>query len=264
MRAAKEPILSVAILVILAMVCIAAGIIGPEGAMEMDFGYLLSPPSAKHILGTDQLGRDMFKMALYGGRVSLLIGTMASFITAAIAVVYGAAAGLAPKHIDNFLMRLIDLFMSIPTILYIISIQAALGKPTVLSLSIVIGATSWMGIAKITRAEVRQMHKGEYILAAQLMGASPIYILWRHLLPNFMPSIMPMLIHNFSHAIASEATLSFLGLGMPPGTATWGTLMSLSQEALLTNSWWVIAAPSIFLIIALICITNIGEYFRGK
>ncbi|MDR1688748.1 MAG: ABC transporter permease [Clostridiales bacterium] len=260
----KKPFVSTAVLAGIVLVCVLADIIAPGDAARMDFDALLKAPSIAHLFGTDPLGRDLFKMILHGGRVSLVIGLFSSVITAFIALFYGALAGLAPKWLDNLLMRFTDLIMSVPSILFTVSILAVLGKPNVLSLSVVIGVTSWMNIAKIVRAQVRQIHKSEYILSAKLMGAKFLYMLRQHLLPNIMPSIMFMLIFNVSQAIAAEATLSFLGLGMPPGTATWGFLMSLSQDALLTNSWWLVVIPSLFLITTLVCMTNIGEYFRRK
>jgi peptide/nickel transport system permease protein len=257
-----KPVYSISLLLLVAFVCVCAGILAPGDPTRMDFDALNTPPNAAHIFGTDQLGRDIFKMILHGGRVSLFIGLCASAISALIAMIYGAAAGLTAKWLDNFLMRFSELLLSIPSILYVVSIQAILGKPTALSISVVIGITSWMGIAKIVRAEVRQIGRSEYISASRLMGARFAYILRRHLLPNFMPSIMFMLIYNVSQAIATEATLSFLGLGLPPGAVSWGTLMSSAQDALLTNSWWIICIPTLFLITTLICITNIGEYLR--
>ena len=264
MNKQKKPIISCTILGIIILAAALADVFAAGNPMRMDLESLLMPPGGEYIFGTDQLGRDLFKMVLHGGRISLIIGLLASAISAAIAMIYGALAGLSPKWLDNALMRLTEIIMSVPSILYIVSIQAILGQPTMISLSIVIGITSWMNIAKIVRAEVRQIHRSEYILSSRLMGAKFMYILRRHLLPNFMPSIMFMLIYNISQAIAAEATLSFLGLGMPPGTATWGVLMSLAQDALLTNSWWVILIPTLFLITTLVCITSIGEYLRRK
>jgi peptide/nickel transport system permease protein len=257
-----KPVYSVSLLLLIAFACACAGILAPGEPARMDFDALNMPPNAAHIFGTDQLGRDIFGMLLHGGRVSLFIGLSASAVSALIAMVYGAVAGLAARWLDNLLMRFSELLLSVPSILYVVSIQAILGKPTVLSISFVIGVTSWAGIAKIVRTEVRQIGGSEYISASRLMGARFFYILRRHLLPNFIPSIMFMLIYNVSQAIAAEATLSFLGLGLPPGAVSWGALMSLAQDALLTNSWWIICIPTLFLVATLVCITNIGEYLR--
>jgi peptide/nickel transport system permease protein len=260
----KKPVASAAILGCILLACVLADLIAPGDAARMDFAALLNPPGADHVFGTDSLGRDLLKMILHGGRVSLFIGLLASAVTAFIAVVYGTLAGLAPRWLDNLLMRFTELVLSVPSILYVVSILAIIGTTDMFSLSMVIGATSWMSIAKVVRAEVRQVHRNDYVLASKLMGGGFFYTLRNHLLPNFLPGIMFMLIYNVSQAIAAEATLSFLGLGMPPGDPTWGSLLSMSQDALLTNSWWIIVIPSLFLITTLVCMTNIGEYFRRK
>lgn len=228
----------------------------------MDFNALSVPPCAAHILGTDDMGRDLLAMLLHGGRVSLLIGLLAASIAAITAILYGGLAGLGPRWLEGLLMRLAELLMSVPAILYTVTVLAIFGAPGALSLAVVIGATSWMPVAKLIRAEVRQLHRSEYILAARLSGAKFPYLLLRHLLPNMLPTVSFALIHNISHAIAAEATLSFLGLGMPPGSATWGALMSLSREALFTGSWWVVLIPSLFLIATLVAIANIADYCR--
>ena len=117
-------------------------------------------------------------------------------------------------------------------------------------------------MAKMVRSEVRQMRDAEYVLAARSMGAGFFYILWHHLMPNFMSAIMFMVVTNLGSAIAAEATLSFLGLGLPTSVISWGSLMSLSQKAMLTGAWWLLIIPGVFLVITLICITEIGEYLR--
>jgi peptide/nickel transport system permease protein len=249
---------------LIVLVCLFAWLIAPGNPTRMEFDALLKAPSAAHLFGTDQLGRDVFKMVLHGGRVSLFIGALSAAISAVIAVIYGAVAGLAPRWLDNALMRATELVMSVPSILYVVTIQAILGKPTPVSLALVIGITSWTSIAKIVRTEVRQIHGSEYILSARLSGAKFGYVLRKHLLPNVLPSVMFMLIYNVSTAIAAEASLSFLGLGLPPNSASWGALMSTAQDALLTNSWWLILIPTTLLVTTLICITNIGEWLRRR
>lgn len=133
-----------------------------------------------------------------------------------------------------------------------------------MSLSVIIGLTSWMNISKIVRSEVRQIRQSDYILAARTMGGGFWYILGRHLLPNFISSIMFMVVTNMGQAMITESTLSFLGLGMPLTTVSWGSLLSMSEEVLLTNCWWIIVIPGAVLITTLVCITEIGEYVRKK
>ena len=178
------------------------------------------------------------------------------------AIIYGCVSGLAGPRIDDLLMRFTEILMSIPQILLVIFLQAIWGEPTVLSIGIVLGATGWMAVAKMVRSEVRQMRDAEYVLAARSMGAGFFYILWHHLMPNFMSAIMFMVVTNLGSAIAAEATLSFLGLGLPTSVISWGSLMSLSQKAMLTGAWWLLIIPGVFLVITLICITEIGEYLR--
>jgi peptide/nickel transport system permease protein len=208
------------------------------------------------------MGRDLFTLVLYGGRSSLIIGIASSIISTFIAVVVGTASGLSSERIDDLIMRGVELLMSLPSILLILFLQALWGQATYLSLSIIIGITGWMNIAKIVRSEVRQIGESDYILAARTMGGGFWYILGRHLLPNYVPAIMFMVVSNISSAIITESTLSFLGLGLPLTEISWGSLLSMSQEALLSNYWWIIVIPGTVLITTLVCITNIGEYIR--
>lgn len=260
----KRPSAAIGVLIVISAACILANIIAPYTVDQMDPSSLDSPPGAGHIFGTDTLGRDLFSMILYGGRNSLFIGLLAAAISTAIAVVYGCISGMAGEKVDDVMMRFAEMLMSIPSILIIIFLQALWGEASPLSIAVVIGVTGWMNISKIVRSEVRQIGRSDYILAARTMGGSFMYILWRHLFPNFISSIMFMVVTSIGSAIATEATLSFLGLGLPLTTVSWGSLMSMSQEVLLSNCWWIIILPGIFLITTLVCITDIGEYIRKK
>jgi len=233
-----------------------------RGATRMNFDAFMMPPSAAHWFGTDPLGRDLFLMICHGGRVSLHVGLLATVFATLIAMVYGAAAGLAGETADALLMRAVELLLSVPSILYVVTIQAILGAPSPTSIAVVIGLTSWMNMAKMIRAEVLRVRRTEYVLSALHMGGGFMYVLGRHLLPNFVPAILFMVVSNVGSAIAAEATLSFMGIGLPATVVSWGSLMSLSQNALLTGKWWMILIPGLFLVTALVCVTNIGEYYR--
>lgn len=258
----RRPNISIAILAVLVMACVLAGVIAPYAVNQMDASAINSAPDSSHIFGTDTLGRDLFSMILYGGRDSLFIGMLASLISTAIAVVYGCVSGLAGRRVDDFMMRFTEMMMSIPTILLIIFLQAIWGEATPVSIAVVIGLTSWLYIAKIVRSEVRQIRNSDYVLAARTMGGGFFYILWHHLMPNFVSSIMFMVVSNIGAAIGLEATLSFLGLGLPLTSVSWGSLMSMSQEVLLSGSWWIIILPGVFLVTTIVCVTDIGEYIR--
>ena len=159
-------------------------------------------------------------------------------------------------------MRLTEIFLSIPSLLLIVLLQAVWGKAGVISLSLVIGATSWTGVAKVVRTEVRQLRSCGYVVAARCMGAGFFRILRRHLLPNFLSSILFMVVMNVRSAIAAESTLSFLGLGLPLEVISWGSMLSLSEKALLSGAWWVILPPGIVLVVTMVCLTDIGNYLR--
>lgn len=260
----KKPKISMTILVIIALSGLFAGVIAPYGPEDMDSMAVNLAPGAGHLFGTDSMGRDLFSMILYGGRVSLYIGILSGLISTAVAVVYGTAAGLAGERVSDLLMRFSELMMSIPSILLVIFFQAMWGQPTMTSMAVIIGLTGWMNISKIVRSEVRQIGKSDYILAARTMGGGFWYILGRHLLPNFISSIMFMVVTNIGQAMITESTLSFLGLGLPLTAVSWGSLLSMSQEVLLTGCWWMIFIPGAVLITTLMCITEIGEYVRRK
>ena len=180
------------------------------------------------------------------------------------AVVYGAVSGLAGEKISDLMMRFAEFVMSIPSILLIIFFQAIWGKATVFSLSVIIACVSWMNISKIVRSEVRQIRQSDYVLAAGIMEGGFWYIFRRHLLPNFVSSIMFMVVTNIGQAMITESTLSFLGLGLPLTTVSWGSLMSLSQEALLSGYWWIIVIPGFVLVTTLACVTDLGESVRRR
>lgn len=203
-------------------------------------------------------------MIWYGGRVSLLIGFLATAISTVLAVLFGAVSGLAPRWLDDLLMRLTEIFLSIPSLLLVVLLQAILGKASVVSLSVVIGVTSWTSVAKVVRSEVRRLRGSEYVLAARCMGAGFFHILRRHLAPNFFPSIMFMVVMNIRSAIAAESTLSFMGLGLPLEVISWGSMLSLAENALLSGSWWIILIPGTFLVVTLLCVTGVGNWLRGE
>lgn len=257
-----KPIVSMAFLAVIVLGCLLCDFFIPKDPTYMDLYNANMAPNSEFWFGTDTMGRDIFSMIWYGGRISLLIGFCSAVISAVTAILFGAVSGLAPKWLDDGLMRLTEIFLSIPSLLLIILIQAVLGKANVLSISFVIGITSWTGIAKVVRTEVRQIRNSEYVLAARCMGAGFFRILWKHLAPNFASSIMFMVVMNIRSAIGAESTLSFMGIGLPLEVISWGSMLSLSEKALLSGSWWIILIPGAFLIVTLLCVTNIGNYLR--
>lgn len=256
------PYISVTVLALIAAGCIIGSIVYSDSAYYMELSQISMAPGKGHIFGTDTLGRDLFSVIWCGGRISLTVGLLATLISTVIAVIYGAAAGLASQKVDDVMMRFTEILMSVPQMLFVMFLQAMMGDANVISISVVIGVTGWMAVAKMVRSEVRQLRSSGFVMAARSMGGGFFYILYRHLMPNFMSAVMFMIVTNIGGAISMEATLSFLGLGLPAEIVSWGSLMSLSQRAMLTGAWWILMIPGIFLVITLICITEIGEYLR--
>ena len=257
-----KPVLSAGILAVILLGCFLAEAVMTKDPSYMDLLNYNKAPDREFLFGTDTMGRDIFSMIWYGGRISLTIGALSTLISTVVAVVIGAFSGAAPQWMDNLLMRFTEIFLSVPSLLLVILFQAILGKANVLSLSIVIGLTGWTSIAKVVRTEVRQIRNSEYVIASRCMGGRFFHILWKHLAPNFVSSIMFMVIMNVRSAIISESTLSFMGIGLPLEIVSWGSMLSLSEKALMTNSWWIILIPGIFLVGTLLCLTTIGNYMR--
>lgn len=257
-----KPVFAAVFLFLIVSGCLACNLIMTKDPDYMDLNHFNLSPNAEFLFGTDTMGRDIFSMIWSGGRISLWIGVISTMISTSIAILFGAASGIAPGWADTLLMRLNEILLSVPNLLMVLLIQAILGRANVWSISFVIGITSWMSIAKIVRIEVRQLRSSEYVIASKCMGGSFFHILWNHLTPNFISPIMFMVIMNIRNAIVAESTLSFMGIGLPVETISWGSMLSLSEKALLTNSWWIILIPGGFLLETLLCITSLGNYLR--
>ena len=259
-----KPMVSVAILLLIVLGCVCAEWIMTKDPTYMDLLNYNKAPDREFLFGTDTMGRDIFSMIWYGGRISLIIGGLSTVISTLIAVIVGAFSGMAPAWLDEAIMRFTEIFLSVPSLLLIILLQAIMGKATVLSLSFVIGVTSWTSIAKVVRTEVRQIRNSEFVIASRCMGGGFFHILWKHLAPNFFSAIMFMVIMNVRTAMMSEATLSFMGIGLPVEIITWGSMLSLAEKALMTDSWWIILIPGLFLVVTVLCLTNIGNACRQQ
>lgn len=259
-----KPVISALILIVILFCCVFCEIIMTKDPTYMDLQNCSVAPCREFLFGTDTMGRDIFSMIWYGGQISLFIGIASTLISTLVAIILGAVSGCAPQWIDALLMRLVEIVLSVPNLLIIVLLQAILGKANVFSIALVIGITSWTSIAKVVRTEVRQMRNCEYVTAAKCMGGGFFHILWRHLTPNFFSSIMFMVVMNIRSAIIAESTLSFMGIGLPLEVISWGSMLSLAEKALMTKAWWIILIPGIFLVITLLCITNLAGFLRKQ
>lgn len=258
----KFPMFSLLALTAIVIPCLACRLIMTKDPFYMDLMHCNEAPGKEFIFGTDAMGRDIFSMIWYGGRISLAIGFLATFFSTVLAVLVGSISGLAPARFDGILMRLTELILSVPGLLLTVFLQALFGRANVYSLSAVIGLTGWMSMAKVVRTEVLQLKNTDYVLAARCLGGGFFHILLRHLAPNFIPSVLFMAVMNVRNAIVAESTLSFMGLGLPVEVVSWGSMLSLSENALFSRAWWIILIPGAFLVGTLLCLTNLGDYMR--
>ena len=259
-----KPVGSVIVLAVVVLGCMGCDWFALKDPAFMDLKNCSVMPGRLFWFGTDVMGRDIFSGIWYGGRISLFIGFASTVISTGMAVVIGSVSGMAPPWLDEWIMRFAEIFMSVPGLLLIILLQAVLGDANVVTLSLVIGITGWTAMAKVVRTEVRRLRGSEYVIASRCMGGGFFYILWKHLAPNFVSSIMFMVVMNIRSGIVTESTLSFMGIGLPLEILSWGSMLSLSERALLGGEWWMIVIPGAFLVTTLLCVTNIGNYLRRE
>ena len=257
-----KPIFSAAVLTLIVLGCLFCEVLLTHDPTYLDLAHCNEAPSREFLFGTDPMGRDIFSMIWYGGRISLTIGVLSTLLSTAIAILFGTVSGCAPDWLDRLLMRLTEILLSVPNLLLVVLLQAILGTANVLTLSLVIGLTSWASIAKVVRTEVRRLRSSEYVLASRCMGGGFFHVLRQHLAPNFFSSILFMVVMNVRSAIIAESTLSFMGLGLPIEVVTWGSMLSLAEKALMTDAWWILLIPGAFLVVTLLCITTLGDYLR--
>ena len=263
-KGAKMPVISLVILGLIVAGCLILPFVIGKDPSYMDLMNANQAPSQQFLFGTDTMGRDIFTMIWSGGRISLFIGCVSTLISTVIAILFGGLSGIAPQWADTLLMRFTEIFLSIPNLLLVILLQAILGKANVLSVSLVIGVTSWASIAKVVRTEVRQIRSSDYVTASRCMGGGFFQVLGRHLTPNFLPAIQFMVVMNVRSAIVAESTLSFMGMGLPLETVSWGSMLSLAEKALLTGSWWMIIVPGGFLVVTLMAMTEVGQFLQKE
>lgn len=250
-------ILTVIIALVLAAVYLC-GIFIPDDAAAGDFLNAKLPPGKEHPFGTDALGRDLFMRTLKGLAVSITVGLAASAISAVIAVIVGIAASTGSKAVDAVINWVIDLVMGVPHTILIILISFSLGGG-ITGLLAGIAATHWCSLARLIRAEVLQLRTMQYVAVSRKMGKSGGWILRRHLLPHLAPQFIVGLILMFPHAILHEASISFLGFGLPPEQPAIGIILSESMRYISSGMWWHAVLPGLTLVLIVLLIDKLGD-----
>ena len=226
---------------------------------QTDLRNLRSGPSAAHLLGTDDLGRDIFARLLYGGRVSIAVGVASMLLQMAIGVTLGAAAGYFGGVTDKVIMRMVDIIMCFPFFVIAVALAAVIGG-SIWNLILIIGMLMWPGIARIVRTEVLTIRDNEYIMAAKALGLSPVQIIVKEVLPNVFSSILVASTLAVANGILMESTLSFLGLGVRP---SWGNMLVAAQNmAVLKNQWWMWIPAGAAVVLMVLAINFLGDGLR--
>jgi peptide/nickel transport system permease protein len=249
-----------AIVLVLALMAAAAPLVSPHDPHKPDVKRILEPPSTRHWLGTDQIGRDVLSRMLYGARVSLAVGFVSVGIATAIGIALGAGAGYHGGPVDGAVMRLVDLMLVFPRFFLLLAVLAFL-KPSIWTIMVVIGLTGWMGVARLVRAEFLALKEREFVIWSQSIGASAFRIIWRHILPNAMGPVLVAMTLGIPAAILTESGLSFLGLGVRPPYATWGNILNEGKEVI-ELAWWLSVYPGLAILVTVLSYNLLGEGIR--
>jgi peptide/nickel transport system permease protein len=253
------------ILTAIVLLALFADRVAPAGPNDQDIAARLRPPAMvggtwSRPLGTDELGRDVLSRLLYGGRVSLMVGLLAVAVSCPLGVVIGLASGFFGGWIDRALMRLTDIQLAIPTILLAMALVTVLG-PGVANLIITLSVTGWTIYARLIRGETLALRDRDFIEATRAAGAGQARIMFRHVLPNVVSPVIVVATFAVGSMVVLEATLSFLGIGVPLRVATWGSMLS-SGRTYLKSAWWITAFPGLAIFVTVLAINALGDSMR--
>jgi ABC-type dipeptide/oligopeptide/nickel transport system permease subunit len=262
----KWGLVAAAVLAIVVGGALLAPWIAPYSPLTVDIQHRLGPPAwmdggaRTHLLGTDQIGRDLLSRVIYGGRVSLVIGTVAVLISSSIGVLLGLAAGYFAGRVDWLIMTLVNVMLTFPFVLLALAVIAVLG-PSLVNMIIVLGVADWPLYARVIRAETLAIREREFVMAGRALGMSHLRIVFRQILPNLVSVIVVIATLQVARVIILESFLSFLGLGVQPPTPAWGNMLGEGRVYML-NSWWIATFPGLAIFITTLAINLMGNALR--
>ena len=262
----KWGVVAAAIMLGIVVSAVAAPWLAPYSPVEVDIQHRLGPPAwmdggkREHVLGTDQIGRDLFSRMIYGGRVSLLIGVAAVLVSSTIGVLLGLGAGYFGSRTDWIIMTLVNVMLTFPFVLLALAVIAVLG-PSLVNMIIVLGVADWPLYARVIRAETMAIRERDFITAGRALGMSHVRIIFRQILPNLVSVIVVIATLQVARVIILESFLSFLGLGVQPPTPAWGNMLGEGRVYML-NSWWIAAFPGAAIFITTLAINLMGNALR--
>jgi len=236
--------------------------LAPYDPNAIDLKNILAPPSVEHLFGTDQLGRDVCSRMIWGAGISLKVGFVATGIAILIGTILGAVAGYYGGWVDSVIMRFVDIMLCFPTFFLILAVIALL-EPSIWNIMIIIGITGWMGITRLVRADFISLKERDFILAARAIGASDLRIIFGHMLPNAMASILVTATLGVAGAILTESALSFLGIGVQPPTPSWGNILTAGKDNI-DIAWWLSLYPGLAILLTVLGYNLLGESIRDS
>jgi peptide/nickel transport system permease protein len=235
--------------------------LAPYGPNEQDILKRLQPPDpAAHVLGTDEVGRDILSRLIYGARISLLVGVIAVGLSCPLGVLVGLVAGYSGRRVDSVLMHVTDIQLAIPTILLAIAVVAVLG-PGLPNVILTLSVTGWTLYARLVRGETLTVKTRDFVQAARANGAGDARIMARHVLPNVISPVIVVAVFAVANMIVLEATLSFLGLGVEPSVVTWGRMLN-GGRLYLRTAWWLTAFPGLAIFVTVLAVNLLGDHLR--
>lgn len=253
-------VISAMFIIMILAFALFAPFVARQNPSTIDTSSILSGPSASHVFGTDTLGRDVFSRIVYGSRISLSIGFIAVGIAVIVGLFFGSIAGYYGGRIDSVVMRFVDIMLCFPTFFLILAVIAVL-EPSIVNIMVVIGLTSWMGVARLVRAEILTLKERDFIAASRIMGASDVWIIVRHLIPNAIGPVFVSATLGIGGAILTESALSFLGIGVQPPTPSWGNIL-MDGKSTLGVAWWLTVFPGLFILFTVLSYNLLSEGLR--
>ncbi|WP_067621488.1 ABC transporter permease [Alicyclobacillus acidiphilus] len=249
------------LLVVLVLFCFLGPVLDPASPNQINLIAILHPPTWAFPFGTDELGRDLLIRTMIGGQASLEVGFAAAIASMAVGIFYGLVSGYFGGWLDHLMMRIVDVLRAVPTLFLLVFFDSAF-RPNVGLLIFLIAITSWHGVSRLVRADVLAVRQMLYVDAAKISGASHFRILVRHILPNIMGTVLVSSTFMVGDAVLLIASLSFLGLGLPPPAPNWGSMLSDSMSYFSQNCWWLIYAPGAAILTTVLAINFIGDALR--
>ena len=251
-----------AIVLILFVVSLLAPWISPYEPTAIDLRNVLAAPSWQHPLGTDQLGRDILSRMIWGSRISLKVGFVSTGIAIIIGALLGAVAGYFGRRVDALIMRIVDIMLCFPTFFLILAVIAFL-EPSIWNIMLIIGLTNWMGITRLVRADFITLKERDFVKAARVIGAGNWRIIFIHILPNAMASLLVAATFGVAGAILTESALSFLGIGVQPPTPSWGNILTDGKDNI-DIAWWLSLYPGLAILVTVLGYNLLGEGIRDS